>query len=185
MSAVRAPSFRIIGGRWRGRRVRFAPSSALRISGDRARESLFNILGGRLDGRSCLDLFAGAGALGLEAASRGAAPVECIERNPQSARLLRRTAETLGADSVHVHCCAAEDFLRRCGMRFDLVLMDPPFAEYAAAESWNRLLDSAAAALSEGGAAYCESDRHFDPPRGWNVLRRKKTGAVCWQLLRR
>lgn len=182
---MRAPSFRIIGGRWRGRRVCFAPSAGLRASGDRARESLFNILGQRLDGRSCLDLFAGAGALGLEAASRGAAPVVCVEKDGGTARALRRTAEMLRADSVRVHIRRAEDFLLECGARFDLILMDPPFADYAADGAWRRLLTAAAAGLSADGTAYCESDRHFSPPDGWRIIRRKKTGAVCWQLLRR
>lgn len=185
MAVVRAPSFRIIGGRWRGRRVRFTPSPELRASGDRARESLFNILGQRLDGRSCLDLFAGAGALGLEAASRGAAPVVCVERDSNTARALRRTVEMLQAESVLVHIRRAEDFLSACEEQFDLILMDPPFAGYAADGAWRRLLQAAAARLSVGGTAYCESDRHFAPPTGWHVARRQKTGAVCWQLLRR
>ena len=183
MPAARAPSFRIIGGRWRGRRVRFAPTPALRISGDRARESLFNILGQKLDGRACLDLFAGAGALGLEAASRGAESVLCVERNFASARALRRTAAALGADSLRVVHCRAEDFLAECESSFDLILMDPPFADYAADKTWRRLLQLAARALSANGAAYCESDRHFSPPDGWKVVRRKKTGAAHWQIL--
>lgn len=165
--------------------MRFAPSAALRISGDRARESLFNILGQRLDGRSCLDLFAGAGALGLEAASRGAARVACVERNAAVARSLRRTAEMLRAEAVSVYVRDAEDFLRSCGEQFDLILMDPPFAGYAADAAWRRLLTLAAARLSADGAAYCESDRHFPPPAGWRAMRREKTGAVRWQLLGR
>ena len=183
MSAVRAPFFRILGGRWRGRRVRFAPG--LRASGARARESLFNILGQRLDGMSCLDLFAGAGALALEAASRGASPVVCVERDGEAARALRRTAQTLDAAAVRVHIRRAEDFLSSCGGSFDLILMDPPFADYAADGAWRLLLRSAAARLSAGGTAYCESNRHFAPPPGWRVARRKQTGAVRWQLLRR
>ena len=182
---MRAPSFRIIGGRWRGHRVPFVPSAHLRVSGDRARESLFNILGQRLDGRACLDLFAGAGALGLEAASRGAAQVVCVEKDRAIARALSRTAERLRADSVVVHTGRAEDFLRAGDDAFDLILMDPPFADYATDSAWRRLLDFAAARLSATGTAYCESDRHFPPPAGWHIARREKTGAVCWQLLRR
>ena len=180
--AVR-PAFRIIGGRWRGRKVRFLPF--LRASGDRVRESLFNCLGQRLDQKMCLDLFAGAGALGLEAASRGAKRVVCVERCGKTANALQRTAESLSAAAVVVHRCAAADFLRADNNCYDVIFMDPPFADYVADAAWHQLLNLAAAHLSPGGMVYCESDRHFMLPGDWHVFRQKKAGAVFWQLLSR
>lgn len=180
-----APAFRIIGGQWRGRKIRFTPSSALRVSGDRVRESLFNCLGQRLDGKACLDLFAGAGALGLEAASRGARRVVCVEREAAAARALRNAAEKLNAENVAVRCAAAADFLTADKGEYDVIFLDPPFAEYADDAAWSRLLSAAAARLAADGAAYCESGRYFTPPAEWRATRRRRAGGVFWQLLRR
>lgn len=181
---MRAAAFRIIGGQWRGRKINFTPSVRLRASADRVRESLFNCLGQRLDGKTCLDLFAGAGALGLEAASRGARVV-CVERESGAAGALRRAAEKLSAENMTVRRCGAEDFLGAGAERFDLIFMDPPFADYADDPAWRRLLAAAERRLAADGLAYCESDRHFPPPSGWHAARRRRAGAVFWQLLRR
>ena len=185
----RPVAFRIIGGRWRGRKIRFA--SSVRASGDRVRESLFNCLGGRLEGRDCLDLFAGAGGLGLEAASRGARRVVCVERDRQTAAALRQTAAEFcqaagtAAGDMEIKAMSAEKFLSANRAKFDLIFLDPPFADYADDRRWHSLLSEVAPHLAEGAAAYCESDRHFAPPPGWIAARQKKAGAVCWQLLRR
>ena len=185
----RPAAFRIIGGRWRGRKIRFA--SSVRASGDRVRESLFNCLGGRLEGRDCLDLFAGAGGLGLEAASRGARRVVCVERDRQTAAALRQTAAEFcqaagtAAGDMEIKAMSAEKFLAANRAKFDLIFLDPPFADYADDHRWHSLLGEVAPHLAEGAAAYCESDRHFAPPPGWLAARQKKAGAVCWQLLRR
>ena len=176
------PVFRIIGGRWRGRKIRFIPS--VRASGSRVRESLFNCLG-RMEGRNCLDLFAGAGALALEAASRGAHSVVCVERYRPAARALRQAADMLNAESVAVHARAAASFLESERGRFDVIFMDPPFSDYADDAAWGRLLNMSAAHLAPGGVVYCESDRHFVPPAGWRSERQKSAGSVFWQLLRR
>ncbi|MBE8157892.1 MAG: 16S rRNA (guanine(966)-N(2))-methyltransferase RsmD [Betaproteobacteria bacterium] len=182
---MRAAAFRIIGGQWRGRKINFAPSARLRASGDRVRESLFNCLGQRLDGKACLDLFAGAGALALEAASRGARRVVCVECETDAAGALRRAAEKLSAENIIVRRCRAGDFLTADKDRYDVIFMDPPFADYADDAAWRRLLALAAARLASGGLAYCESDRHFSPAAGWHAARRRRAGAVFWQLLRR
>lgn len=182
---MRAAAFRIIGGQWRGRKIHFTPSARLRASADRVRESLFNCLGQRLDDKTCLDLFAGAGALGLEAASRGARRVVCVERDPSAVRALRRAAQTLAAENITVYRRDAVRFLASDTGHYDLIFMDPPFADYADDAVWRGLLALAAARLAAGGLAYCESDRHFLPAAGWRAERRRRAGAVYWQLLRR
>lgn len=180
--AKQGSAFRIIGGRWRGRQVRYAAAAGLRVSGDRLRESLFNCLGGDLHGLLCLDLFAGAGALGLEAASRGARVV-CVERRQQTLLSLRRAATTLAADNVEICGGSAAGFLARCRQQFDLIFLDPPFADYAADAAWHKLLHKLP--LAADGEAYCESDRHWPPPPPFRILRQKRSGAVCWQLVTR
>lgn len=182
---MRAAAFRITGGMWRGRKIHFTPSARLRASGGRVRESLFNCLGQRLDGKHCLDLFAGAGALALEAASRGARRVVCVESESAAAGALRRAAEKLSADNITVRRGRAEEFLSADTAEYDVIFMDPPFADYAGDAAWRMLLSRAAARLAPGGLAYCESDRHFPPAPGWHAARRRRAGGVFWQLLRR
>ncbi|MGU9952099.1 MAG: 16S rRNA (guanine(966)-N(2))-methyltransferase RsmD [Gammaproteobacteria bacterium WSBS_2016_MAG_OTU1] len=180
ITSLRRPVFRIIGGQWRGRKVHFIPS--VRASGDRVRESLFNCLGD-ISGYSCLDLFAGAGALGLEAASRGASNVVCVERNDKIATALRQTATVIAADNVQVRNMPAASFLSRNTTKFDIIFLDPPFADYTVDEKWQQLLTAAAAHLAADGMIYCESVRHFAPPDGWHAVQRKMAGSVRWQLL--
>jgi 16S rRNA (guanine966-N2)-methyltransferase len=111
-AAFRSPAvFRIIGGKWRGRKIHFHSSSSLRSSGSRVRESLFNCLGQRLDNLNCLDLFAGGGALGLEAASRGAQTITFVEKNITTANAIRCTVNLLNAGNVQVRRADAFTFL--------------------------------------------------------------------------
>ena len=128
-AAQNASKVRIIAGRWRGTRLEVPSVEGLRPSPDRVRETLFNWLQGRVAGARCLDLFAGSGALGFEAASRGAAEVVMIERDPRALAALRAAATRLGADRVEI---LGEDALvwlgRAADRRFDLVFVDPPFA---------------------------------------------------------
>jgi 16S rRNA (guanine966-N2)-methyltransferase len=114
---------RIIGGTWRGRRLRFAASADIRPTPDRVRETLFNWLGGHVGGARCLDLFAGSGALGLEALSRGAAHVQFIERDARTARELGRLLAEWGAHNAAVRRCDALRFLEEQGGPFDLVFL--------------------------------------------------------------
>ena len=149
-------ALRIIGGDWRGRKFNFIRRPSLRPSGDRVRESLFNCLGQRLDGLRCLDLFAGSGALGLEAASRGAGAVTLVEKNRRSARSIREAAIFLGATQVRVLMISAEDFLADELEPFDMIFLDPPFAEYGAPLAWRRLLKAAGGLSAVGGRIYAE-----------------------------
>jgi len=175
---------RIIGGKWRGRRWQF-PAGEIRPTGDRVRESLFNWLQGRIEGRRCLDLYAGSGALGLEALSRGAAHCVFVDRDAQAIAALGALLREWGAgsDSVQLEHCSAEQFLARTAQRFDLVFLDPPFAATAIATSAARL--AAAGLLAPGALVYLEHPRTppLPPlPAAWRVVRSGAAGAVGYDL---
>jgi len=139
-----ARTLRIIGGVWRGRRLRFPPSPEIRPTPDRVRETLFNWLAPHVPGARCLDLFAGSGALGLEALSRGAAHVTFVEREPAAAREISARLAEWGADAASVERADARRFLERTpAAPFDIVFLDPPFA--------STLLNEAAMRLEQGG----------------------------------
>ena len=125
---------RIIGGAWRSRILRFPAREDLRPTPDRVRETLFNWLGQDLTGKTCLDLFAGSGALGFEAASRGAASVVMLERDAVAFRALQENARLLAAASVDLRRADALEYLRADGRRYDVVFIDPPFRSELLAE---------------------------------------------------
>jgi len=174
---------RIIAGTLRGSKLPVADAPGLRPTSDRARETLFNWLQGELPGRRVLDLFAGSGALGFEAASRGAAAVTLVERDAALARSLRETAHRLHVDSVQVDCADALAWLGRAAeQRFDLVFLDPPFQAgvhalaVAALRPW----------LAERAWVYVElgKDAEFTPPEGWTLHRQGGTREVRHLLFR-
>ncbi len=174
---------RIIAGKWRGRRLPVADSPGLRPTGDRVREMLFNWLQGRVQGRRVLDLFAGSGALGLEAASRGAASVVLVERQPALATHLQRLVDDLGAE-VEVVRADALRWLRTAPPRpFDLVFLDPPFSAGLWPEALNCL--QAPGWLNEGARVYVESPVRGAPviPSSWVVYKEKRSGEVLSRLL--
>ncbi|HTS22919.1 MAG TPA: 16S rRNA (guanine(966)-N(2))-methyltransferase RsmD [Casimicrobiaceae bacterium] len=176
-----ANALRIIGGRWRGRRLHFPRTPELRPTPDRVRETLFNWLGQDLTGRTTLDAFAGSGALSLEALSRGASLAVAVERDPSLVRALQTTATTLGARALETHCGDAWAFLARDQRRYDVVFLDPPFA----ADDWLRLLPAASARLAADGRLYVEARRPVDAPPGLTLLRSDKAGRVHYHLLAR
>jgi len=176
-----ANQIRIIGGQWRARRVRFPAAAGVRPTPDRVRETLFNWLGQDLSGKKTLDLFAGSGALSLEALSRGAALAVAVDRNRQLVRALAATGATLGATKLETHCAQALSFLARESRAFDVVFLDPPFIE----QLWEALLPAAAARLVPGGVLYVESPSPIEPLPGLAILRRDKAGQVHYHLLRR
>ncbi|SDE10126.1 16S rRNA (guanine(966)-N(2))-methyltransferase RsmD [Aquimonas voraii] len=164
---------RIIGGRLRGSRLKFPALPGLRPSSDRMRETLFNWLMHETAGRACLDLFAGSGALGFEAASRGATPVLLIERDPAAAAALRTSAQRLGA-ALDVHLGDALAWLRQPPARgWQLVFIDPPFAAGVQA-SVIGLVD---AHLAERAFVYVESAPGPAPvvPAHWQLHRELAT----------
>ncbi len=170
---------RIIGGAWRGRRLEVAARSALRPTPDRVRETLFNWLGQRLDGLACLDLFAGSGALGFEAASRGAARVVLVECDRAALQALERSRELLGAAAARIERGRAEDYLARSAERFDVVFVDPPFRQNAVPAILPRL----APRLAPGARVYVESEAPVEAGPPWRELRRARAGQVSFQLL--
>jgi 16S rRNA (guanine966-N2)-methyltransferase len=171
---------RIIGGEWRSRVIRFPAAVGLRPTPDYVRERLFNWLGQDLTGRRCLDLFAGSGALGFEALSRGAAGVVMVESSRLVYRHLRETAERLGAGPrLRLVLDDALHFLASPPHPFDVVFVDPPYASGLAGEVLERLPQ----ALAPGAAVYVESDAAFAAGNGWRVTQQGRAGAVHHRLM--
>lgn len=172
---------RIIGGAWRSRRVRFPDRDGLRPTPDRVRETLFNWLGQDLAGRDCLDLFAGSGALGFEAASRGARRVTMVESDVATWRALLASRETLAATAVNVVRADALEFLGNHQDQYHVIFLDPPFAT----DHWTPLLAQLPRNLVTGGLVYCERAHALEAPDGWAVVKSGRAGQVRHQLLKR
>jgi 16S rRNA (guanine966-N2)-methyltransferase len=170
---------RIIGGKFRSRIVRFPDASLIRPTPDRVRETLFNWLGQRLDGLDCLDLFAGSGALGFEALSRGARRVVMVERDRGVARGLRESAAALDARGAEVVEDDAIAYLARTRDTFDVAFVDPPYASELAAQA----LALIGPRLRPGARVYVERDTPIDFGGSWTVLREDRAGAVRYALM--
>jgi len=179
--ALKNGELRIIGGIWRSRKIRFADRPGLRPTPDRVRETLFNWLGQDLSGCECLDLFAGSGALGFEAASRGARRVVMVEKDAAALRALQANKALLKADAVEVLRADALEFLRHHTGRHDVVFLDPPFSE----DSWTQLLELLPRCLKPGALLYCERAEPLDPVPDWDVIKAGRAGQVSYQLLKR
>ena len=182
-----ANQVRIIGGRHRGRRLAFVPGRGLRPTPDRVRETLFNWLRHDIHGARCLDLFAGSGALGLEALSRGAAYLHAIERNRAAARRLRDNLGLLHETAADV---VQDDALRQLktppAVPFDIAFVDPPFDADLLASVCGLLEDRGW--LHDGALIYVEQDavRPWpELPPTWQVLREGRAGQSAQRLLRR
>ncbi len=181
--AARARVLRIIGGTWRGRKLRFPAAAAIRPTPDRVRETLFNWLGAATPGARCLDAFAGSGALGLEALSRGAAHVSFIEQDAAAVAALReRLAEWGAGNALVVRADALRHLAAPPAEAYDIVFLDPPFAA--------GLLARAAALLThgwlrEGALVYveCAAREPLPPlPASWQPLKAKQAGEVGYYL---
>jgi 16S rRNA (guanine966-N2)-methyltransferase len=178
---------RIIGGEWRGRRLPVIDLPGLRPSGDRSRETLFNWLQAFVPGAACADLFAGSGALGLEAASRGAASVILVEKNSAVVASLDRSINLLRAANARVVERDALVWLAHAEPdSFDIVFVDPPFGEGLAPRILTAL--DRVGCLREGGFAYFETAVSGEPVAaapGWTLWREKVIGEVRMQLLKK
>ncbi len=177
---------RIIGGDWRSRKLRFPDAGGVRPSPARTRETLFNWLNYQLPGSDCLDLFAGSGALGLEALSRGAAHATLVDHTPALAQALRDNLRLLKSDKGTVVC---QDILRYLSERqrapFDIVFMDPPFRQ-GWLEKLFALLESGQW-LKPQGWVYVEHESELATPpvpAGWQLHRQKTAGQVAYSLYR-
>ncbi|UCV08507.1 16S rRNA (guanine(966)-N(2))-methyltransferase RsmD [Dechloromonas denitrificans] len=175
-------SVRIIGGAWRRRMLKFPDSEGLRPTPDRVRETLFNWLGQELDGWHCLDLFAGSGALGFEAASRGAAQVVMVEQSPKVLAALRENAEILqNPREVEIIRRDALQYLASSKTKFDLIFLDPPYKK-----GWiPRLEPLLPGVLKEDAAVYVEAEHEIESLGDWRAVRHGKAGEVHFHLLRR
>ena len=176
---ARSQRIRIIGGRHRGRIVRFPDTPGLRPTPDRVRETLFNWLGQDLNGLQTLDLYAGSGALSLEALSRGAALAVAVDRNAALVRALEATAASLGAGGLETHVADAIAYLAREARRFDVIFLDPPFG----IDPWAALLPACAARLAPGGFVYAEAGQTLTPSPPFMLHREARAGQVHYHLL--
>ncbi len=183
-AGTQAGSFRIIAGQWRGRRLPIPDHPGLRPTPDRVRETLFNWLAPVLPGARCLDLFAGAGALGFEAASRGAARVTLVDQVHAVTESLRAAAQRVGASNVEVVQAEALAFLRGSATPYDIVFLDPPYAAGLLPGALD--LVHAGPWVAPGGRLYLEHDADEQAPElpgAWRYLRSKRTRQVGYHLI--
>jgi 16S rRNA (guanine966-N2)-methyltransferase len=180
----RAPGrLRIVGGIYRGRKLPVPDQPGVRPTADRVRETLFNWLAPIMPGARCLDCFAGSGALGLEAASRGAAEVVMLERAEPVVRQLLANVRTLGANQVQVVRGDAQRWLEGQGRPFDIVFLDPPFADSLLAPTCALLARNGW--VREGSRVYLEAQARtgLPPlPQGWCLVREQRAGQVAYGL---
>lgn len=177
---MNANRVRIIGGQWRRRYLRFPDLPDLRPTPDRVRETLFNWLGQDITGWSCLDLFAGSGALSFEALSRHARLVVAVEKDRRALAALAENAKTLQAIGFELHAADALQFLSLEQRRFDLVFLDPPFRE----DLLPRLWQSLPTVLAPEGRVYIETPAAVLAPPNWEMVRQGSAGKVFFHLLR-
>ncbi len=181
---MKTGSCRIIGGRWRGRKIKFDDAEGLRPTTDRIRETVFNWLQPYIHQSRCLDVFAGSGVLGFEALSRGASDIVFIEQNHQTVKNLKQNICMLDTDKASVVQQDALSWLASFtgDKPFDLVFLDPPFH--------SKLLAQSSVALSKSGCLAADAiiyvehniDTEFELPENWCVFKEKKAGQVAYKL---
>ena len=176
---------RIVAGNWRSRLLEIADVPGLRPTSERIRETLFNWLAPHIQGARCLDLFAGTGALGLEALSRGAAGSVFVETSAKALATLRHNIDDLQAEGATVIAASAFDYLEAGGaVKFDVVFLDPPFGEDLLAQACE--LVERSGALAEGSLVYIEEQKSRSLPElpvGWSVVKERTAGNVRYALL--
>jgi 16S rRNA (guanine966-N2)-methyltransferase len=173
---------RIIGGKWRGRKLAFPDQADLRPTLGRVRETLFNWLRQDVQDSRCLDLFAGSGALGFEALSRGAAAVTFVDSSRRAVRCIEENARRLGAEHVTVVCADAEQALRRGQAPWDLIFLDPPFKAAVIARVLELIGDLGS--LAAGGLIYLEAPRRESLElAGWRKVKHGHAGETQFGLL--
>lgn len=180
MSKQAQHQLRIIGGEWRSRRLRFPAVEGLRPTLDRVRETLFNWMQYDVPGAKVLDAFAGSGALGLEALSRGAKEVVFLEKNPKVAMQLKNNLEQLEASNAQVWAGDAINWLDSTSHDYDLLFLDPPFGKNLLQPFIDKL------DLEVGALVYLEYETGLELtlPANWSLHRGKETKEFCFQLYR-
>lgn len=170
---------RIISGKWKGRKLRFPGERFVRPTLERGRITLFNWLVGEIEGRRCLDLFAGSGALGFEAHSRGASSTTLVEADAPTAAALRDNGQRLGMEGLRIVQRDALAFLDSETGPWDLVFLDPPYGSDLLEKALARL----SARLGTDAVIYCETREPFVVPDAWVLRRRKQLAETCMTLL--
>lgn len=171
---------RIVGGEWRSRLIEFPDVEGMRPTPDRVRETLFNWLGQTLYGKTCLDLFAGSGALGFEALSRGAEQVLLVESSRDGVAALKQNAAKLAAQNLQIHHGDALQYLRGKPALFDVVFLDPPYKLDLHAE----LLKWLPSALKPDGVVYLEDDKPLVITAPWHIIKNSRAGKVYFALIK-
>lgn len=170
---------RITGGEWRSRMLQVPDAPGLRPTPDRVRETLFNWLGQDLSGLNCLDLFAGSGILGFEAASRGASHVALVEKSRTAFLALKKHAEGFDCPRLEIFCCDALKFAPPSAPRFDLVFLDPPYGQ-----GWlERVEPQLNELVAPGARLYAEAERPLERLGHWSVVKQGQAGQVFFHLL--
>jgi 16S rRNA (guanine(966)-N(2))-methyltransferase RsmD len=174
---------RIVAGQYRRTPIEVIEAQGLRPTPDRVRETLFNWLNyfwsGQFKGKQVLDLFAGSGALGFEAASRGVSHVDMVENNTRAATALKALRDKLRADMVNIHVGDAQMVLERMkNPKFDLIFLDPPFGADWITKLWPLLPNL----LEPNGIVYIEAENTVSCPEGFSLLRQERAGVVHYHL---
>lgn len=179
-------SVRIIAGKWRGRRLKVPMRDGLRPTTSRAREMVFNWLSPYIEGAHCLDLFAGSGALGLEALSRGAASVEMVDKSHQIVDMLQRTLQQLGAIQAKAYRACLPQGLRTPPRPYDIVFIDPPYQSLLLAPCSHYLEEQGC--LARAALIYLEAGGPLRPdalPENWKLIKIKPVGQSYCHLAKR
>jgi len=186
MSKPERGQLRIIAGEWRGRKLSFPDREGLRPTTDRVRETVFNWLQMDLPGSRCLDLFAGSGALGLEAASRGASKVVMVDSDSEAVNMMKHNIDLLSATQAQAVCSDAISFIQNCDFMFDVVFIDPPYRLDVIAQCCELLENKQC--LSDHAKIYVECDASKELrglPDNWQCLKSKTAGQAGYYLYAR
>lgn len=178
------PGFvRIIGGMWRGRKLKIPEVENLRPTPDRVRETLFNWLSPILAGANCLDAFAGSGVLGFEAISRGAKQVVLTDASPDAIKLMQEAAHIFKTTQAEIYCAHIPEQLKFPSQPFDVVFLDPPYQQSLLLPTCHYLEDKGF--LAEQAYIYLEASEPIDEtalPLTWQIIKSKKAGQVAYHL---
>jgi 16S rRNA (guanine966-N2)-methyltransferase len=186
VSGPRKPGFlRIIGGKWRSRKIPFAVDAGVRPTPDRVRETLFNWLQPAIEGARCLDLYSGSGALAFEALSRGAAFAVMVDEDLRVVQQLQKNVELLHADHVLIEWADARQYLLGKSQPFDVIFLDPPFRDNVLTECCRRIERNGW--LTSKAWIYIETavNREMNLPDNWEITHHKAAGQVTYYLAMR
>ncbi|EKE01180.1 MAG: hypothetical protein ACD_21C00198G0001 [uncultured bacterium] len=177
---------RVIGGKWRSRKISFVPLKGVRPTTDATRETLFNWLAPVINSANCLDLFAGSGALGFEALSRGAKHVVMVDASMQVISNLKKNAQLLQTEDVEFYCAKIPQNINKIPEQsFDIIFLDPPFHHDLIKPTCEKLVSSGY--LAKDAVIYIEAEKELDIkkviPESWQILRQKIVGQVGSYLL--